>query len=240
MAEINMTPTGDAAANAPDPVGARLRRAREAAGLSLAQVSETTRIPMRMLVLIENGDFAALPGRTYATGFTRTYARALGLDEAECVEAVRGELGLSSRAEPVAAPAFEPGDPARVPTARLAWLAALGAIGVIVAGLFFWRTYYNPAIGLPSLLPAEEVTTEAAPALVALPEPVATDGAIPSEAATEIATAAPAAGPARTFRPIVRRRSAPTVQPTVGAPAAGTAIPAETPRAPSPASTAAP
>ncbi|MFC3592835.1 helix-turn-helix domain-containing protein, partial [Novosphingobium piscinae] len=188
-----MTPTGDAAAGSLEPVGARLRRAREAAGLALAQVSELTKIPTRMLVLIENGDFAALPARTYATGFTRSYARALGLPEQDFVEAVRAELGLESRADPLPAATFEPGDPARVPTARLAWLAALAGVAVIVAGLFLWRTYYAPAISLPSLLPAAELTTAAAPAVSAPPEPVAPETAPPTEAAT---AAPPAPTPA--------------------------------------------
>lgn len=238
MAETDTTSTGDAAANLPDPVGARLRQAREAAGLGLAQVSELTKIPTRMLVLIENGDFAALPSRTYATGFTRTYARALGLDEASFVDAVRAELGLSSRVEPQPAPTFEPGDPARVPTARLAWLAALGAIGVIVAGLLFWRTYYSPAIGLPSLLPAEEATAESRPAPAALPDPQATDSGLPTEAAT----AAPPPGPVPTVRVQPRRRPAATAPDGPGEPRLGGILPppAEPVRAAQPASTSAP
>lgn len=210
MAETEMMTSGDAKSAAPESVGSRLRQAREAAGLGLPQVSEVTKIPTRMLVLIESGDFAALPARTYATGFTRTYARALGLDEAALVEAVRAELGMATRVEAAPAPTFEPGDPARVPTARLAWLAALGAIVVLVAGLFLWRSFYAPAVTLPSLLPAEEASTAPAAPLPAEPA-VAT--AAPAFA-TEAATAGPAqtgpalTGPALTgapARPVVRR-----------------------------------
>lgn len=236
MAQTEMMTSGDAKAAAPESVGSRLRQAREAAGLGLPQVSEVTKIPMRMLVLIESGDFAALPARTYATGFTRTYARALGLDEAAFVEAVRGELGMASRVEAAPAPTFEPGDPARVPTARLAWLAALGAIAVLVAGLFLWRSFYAPAVTLPSLLPAEEASTAPAAPLPAAP-PVA--AAVPTAIATGAATTGPAL-PGAPDRPALRRprpeRTGGQGSPAANGAADGAAAP-EPARAPQPAST---
>ncbi len=243
MAQTEMMTSGDAKAAAPESVGSRLRQAREAAGLGLPQVSEVTKIPMRMLVLIESGDFAALPARTYATGFTRTYARALGLDEAAFVEAVRGELGMASRVEAAPAPTFEPGDPARVPTARLAWLAALGAIVVLVAGLFLWRSFYAPAVTLPSLLPAEEAST--APAAPLPAEPAVATAAPPVAAAvpTAIATGAATTGlalPGAPDRPVLRRprpeRTGGQGSPAANGAADGAAAP-EPARVPQPAST---
>ena len=50
-----------------DGAGGRLRRAREAQGLSRADIAQRTRIPERHLAAIEQGDFAALPARTYAS-----------------------------------------------------------------------------------------------------------------------------------------------------------------------------
>ena len=70
-------------------VGDRLREARERAGMTLKQLSADTRIPERHLLLIEKGDFAALPAKTYATGFARSYARAVGMDERTTIEDVR-------------------------------------------------------------------------------------------------------------------------------------------------------
>lgn len=154
-------PNDDGISGSGVTVAARLKAARKAAGLSLGQMSEQTRIPARMLELIEAGDFDALPAHTYATGFTRSYARALGLDEQEAVAAVREELGLNQRVETRLAPTFEPGDPARVPTARFAWLAAVAALAFVAAGLFLWRNYYAPAVSLPSILPDD--AAQAAP-----------------------------------------------------------------------------
>ncbi|HBM05496.1 MAG TPA: DUF4115 domain-containing protein, partial [Erythrobacter sp.] len=95
-------------------VGARLKAAREERGLDLTQVAAETRIPQRHLLTIENGALSDLPARTYAVGFSRTYARLVGLDEREIVDQARMELAEDE--ERTASPdKFEPGDPARVP-----------------------------------------------------------------------------------------------------------------------------
>ncbi|MEY4159524.1 MAG: hypothetical protein RLZZ136_145 [Pseudomonadota bacterium] len=164
--------------------GSRLRLAREQAGLSRADVAAVTRISERLIVRIEEGDFAALPSRTHAFGFTRAFARAVSLDEHDIVEAVRREMGLSTQLEPLLAAALEPGDPARVPSARFAWSLAFAALLVVIMGLFFWQSYYAPAATLPALSP------EATP--TAMPEAVA----VPSDAA---ASAVPSDGPDPTF-----------------------------------------
>ena len=173
MAEADMTAVEVPSENAADTAGERLRRAREDAGLSLADITARTRIPERHLTSIEQGDFAALPARTYAVGFSRTYARALGLDAEEIVAAVRSELGgVEPDSDSRPAATFEPGDPARVPSSGIVWLGVLAAIGVIIAGLVFWRSYYVPSASLPSLAPGE----------VAAPASDAASGAVPAAA----------------------------------------------------------
>lgn len=156
-----------------ETVGSQLRRAREGAGLSLAQVAAETRIGERQLRAIEDSDYAALPGRTYAIGFSRTYARMLGLNELEVTDSVRRELADHTPAEsrrPVQT--FEPGDPARVPSARLAWIAAAAIAAVIFGALVVWPSIFAPGGKLASSL-AEEAPTavpsEGAAAAIAAP-----------------------------------------------------------------------
>jgi len=205
-------------------VGQRLKAAREAAGLSLAQMSDRTKIPARMLVLIEAGNFAALPARTYATGFTRSYARALGLDEREYVAAVRGELGMEAQAEPSTAQAFEPGDPARVPSARLAWLAAVAALAVLAAGLVLWRTWFAPAVVLPSMLPEETASAAPSPATLppALPFPA------PSESYDPLAGLTPTSAPMPAPHPLARPHARPAQPAAAAAPGVAAPAPAST------------
>lgn len=135
-----------------ETVATRLARGREAAGLSRAELSHITKIPERHLAAIEAGEFASLPARAYAVGFSRTYARAVGLDEATVVAQLREELAMTGPEPRRAMPAFEPGDPARVPSARLAWASALAALIAILAGFAFWRSYYLPGGALPPLV----------------------------------------------------------------------------------------
>ncbi|WP_374408900.1 helix-turn-helix domain-containing protein [Pelagerythrobacter sp.] len=138
-----------------DGAGQRLRRAREQAGLSLDQLAADTRIPLRHLEVIEQGDFAALPARTYAIGFSRTYAKAVGLDQREIAREVREELGMSETREAVRTSSFEPGDPARVPTRGLAWFSAFAAILLVAGGFAYFKDYFYPGAG-PGPLKAPE------------------------------------------------------------------------------------
>ena len=156
-----------------DTAGARLRRAREAVGLSLADIASRTRIAERHLVSIEAGKFTALASRAYAFGFSRNYAREVGLDENEIVKAVRQEIdGQEPATGRYQSSTFEPGDPARVPAARVAWIAGLSALAVVVAGLIFWRSFYAPAGALPDIAPEVSPTADPA-AFPALPAPSA-------------------------------------------------------------------
>lgn len=151
-----------------DSPGSRLRRAREAAGLSLGDIAARTKIAERHLASIEQDRFADLASRTYAVGFARAYARAVGMDEREMAQAVRNELAAGEEVWEATQPApFEPGDPARVPGSRIAWLAALGALAVVALILVYWRSFYAPAVSLPELTSEQE--EEAAPATQAPP-----------------------------------------------------------------------
>jgi cytoskeleton protein RodZ len=149
----------------PQSVGERLRILREAAGLDLNDVGTKTRIPLRHLEAIERGDYAALPSPTYALGFTRSYARAVGADDAPLIVQLREDLG---REDPMAHGhmPYEPADPSRVPGRLLAWTAAALAL-VLAIGYWTWRSnYWGPDAVTP--VPSE---TPAPPPVVATTAP---------------------------------------------------------------------
>ena len=161
----------------PPGVGARLHAAREAKGLTLEQVAAETRIPQRHLLALEAGDFSKLPGRTYAVGFARTYAKAVGLDQDQIGAEVRAELD-AKREDGYRPASFEPGDPARVPSRALGWFAAFAVLLLIAGGFFFFRTMFAPAGELPSLVAQQNAEKQAQKA--ATPKPAASPGADPS------------------------------------------------------------
>lgn len=160
----------------PGRAGERLRQAREAAGLQLADVAARTRIPLHHLETIEADNFNALPSTTYSVGFARAYARAVGADEVAIAAAVRSQLEGAMRARHDYQ-AFEPADPARVPPRGLAWTVALIAL-LVLAAYGVWRANWlampgsEPQASTPAVAPAPQApagpATAGAPAAPAV------------------------------------------------------------------------
>ena len=70
----------EGAATQPATAGSTLRSAREAAGLSVDDVALQLKLAPRQVRALEDDDFQHLPGRTFARGFARNYARFIQLD----------------------------------------------------------------------------------------------------------------------------------------------------------------
>jgi cytoskeletal protein RodZ len=70
-------------------IGERLREARRAHGIELAEVEERLKIRNRYLSAIEDDRWDLLPGDAYAGAFLRTYGDFLGLDGAALVDEYR-------------------------------------------------------------------------------------------------------------------------------------------------------
>ncbi|MDD5176509.1 MAG: DUF4115 domain-containing protein [Sterolibacterium sp.] len=64
-----------------DSPGRSLREAREARGLSIADVAQSIKFSPRQIETIERDDYAKLPGATFVRGFIRSYAKLLHLEE---------------------------------------------------------------------------------------------------------------------------------------------------------------
>ena len=112
-------------------VGERLKAAREQQKLSLEDVADQTRIPLRHLQNLEAGDWSNLPAPTYTIGFAKSYASAVGLDRTEIADDLRNEMGGQRYETGGNAEVFEPADPART-MPRWLVLAAIGAIVLLV------------------------------------------------------------------------------------------------------------
>ena len=69
---------------------------RQKRGVSLEQIAEKTKISIRFLRAIEDGEYEKLPGGIFAKSYLRQYAAVIGFEEAEL-------LGhYSAAVEPVA------------------------------------------------------------------------------------------------------------------------------------------
>lgn len=63
--------------------GALLRRLRESASASIADVAEITKVGKNYLKAIEDNDFDSLPAPVYVRGFVVEYAKVLGLNSSQ-------------------------------------------------------------------------------------------------------------------------------------------------------------
>jgi transcriptional regulator with XRE-family HTH domain len=139
-------------------LGERLRRAREARGLSLDEIANRTRIPMRHLQHIEREEWDALPAATYAVGFTRNYANAVGLDGPVLARELRDRIGGPSHR--AAAPEYyAQADPARVPPKPLVFAAIF--LAILIGAYLLWRSTLD---GGSASVPALEIPVAPAPA----------------------------------------------------------------------------
>ena len=198
-------------ASAPPPAspGARLRAARETAGLSLEQVAQQLKLASRQVRALEEDDFAQLPGRTFARGFVRNYARLLNLDGEDLLaklpdaaRALEAPALLSTGAmiaELPAASVVRPG------VTRWAIPSVLVACIVAAATYEWYRGGASPQDVAPRTVPPSiSSAVDAAPSTVAanaLPAPTATV-APPTTASTELPNPlAAAASPAATAEP---------------------------------------
>lgn len=66
-------------------LGEELRQRREQRGVTLAEISEATRIGTRFLKAIETDSFSILPGGIFTRSFIRAYAKYVGMNEDEAI-----------------------------------------------------------------------------------------------------------------------------------------------------------
>lgn len=81
--------------------GKSLKTAREAKGLSVEQLSESTHMPAKTIRELETEDFTALPAPIYGRGFVKLYCNAVGLEPKpfldEFMEIYNGNRDLTIR-----------------------------------------------------------------------------------------------------------------------------------------------
>ena len=73
-------------------------------GISLEQISTSTKISVRLLEAIEQCDFNKLPGGIYNTSYIRQYAQAIDFDESELLAAYYSVMGTNPDQQESATP----------------------------------------------------------------------------------------------------------------------------------------
>ncbi|MGW7414641.1 helix-turn-helix domain-containing protein [Streptomyces sp. NPDC054863] len=179
----------DSPGNAPEDdrpsIGRALQQARIAAGLTVDEVSTSTRVRIPIVHAIEADDFSRCGGDVYARGHIRTLASAVGLDASALVAQYDGEHGGRPAPTP-AAPLFE-AERIRPEPRRPNWTAAMVAAIVAVVGFVGFTMFSgndkpngtrSVAEGATATAPAPKPTPTKGPAKPADPKPDPTDSAI--------------------------------------------------------------
>lgn len=130
-------------------VGDTLRRARQARGMTIAEVAQNLKFAPRQIEALEEDRLEALPGATITRGMVRNYARLLKLDP----EPLLGQVTQRLQAPDTGKLAVRYTEP--VPFAdhgRRSNLVYLGLSGLILAAVvaIAYQWYHEPAAPPPS------------------------------------------------------------------------------------------
>ena len=186
-------------------IGKTLREAREAKGLTLAQVSDTTRISKAYLQAVEEDAYQKIPGEVFVKGVLRGYGNFLGLDGAKLVEQYK-ILAQGMRPEEAASfkireatnvkitPTFKPNEdtPQSSKNSLLTGLVVLVVLLLAVCAYYF-MIVAKPAgsVTAPATSVAPAAAAQTAPAPQA-PAPKTADPAKPAAATAPVNPGQPA------------------------------------------------
>lgn len=157
--------------------GAQLKKEREKQGVTLEDISVSTKIGTRMLRALEEEHFDQLPGGIFNKGFIRAYARCLHMDEEQAVAdylAATGASTVPKSENEDQAPILEP--PSREPSysaATLPW--GIFAVVLLITALGFaaWGFYSRESqkVAPDSTPPAANPSNVSSPATAPQPPP---------------------------------------------------------------------
>ncbi|MDB5733923.1 MAG: hypothetical protein JWN16_560 [Alphaproteobacteria bacterium] len=207
-----------------ETVGQDLRAARLRKGEEIASVSRALKIRKDHLEALEEDRLEDLPGKTYAIGFVRSYARHLGLDSSIYVERYKQDISGRPEEQSREPAPIHQDEGRRLPQG---WRIIAGVVVILLLyggyKLFTAGGDTNqPTPPAPSLSPPKQAAAPkpqpvTVPPQTATPSPAADSAPAPDSQAS--ATPPPAAGPSSPATRITPPAAAPT-GPDVAQPAA--------------------
>ena len=169
-------------------VGRELKEAREALGISVAEMANALRIRSVHIDSLEAGRFDELPGRPYTLGFARSIATHLGLDSDAVSMRLRDEV--TGAAAPVELIFPESTEDKRL--SRAGWIAISLALVAVAYGGWLALSPRRDA-GPPEFASVNAGSAPSAPVPSAEPEPSVDVDAADDNASQETVVEAPSA-----------------------------------------------
>ncbi len=155
------------------PVGETLQLARERKGVDLYRAERDTKIRLRYLSALEDGDYAELPAPVYTQGFLRNYAIYLGLEPDDILERWREEMEQQRTATRVAVipppmPIAEPGGRRLHLTPNMVVAGLVGVVTILFIGYIGIQLLRFAAVTPLSLTNPPDVIWQTADASITL------------------------------------------------------------------------
>jgi cytoskeletal protein RodZ len=141
------------------PFGEHLKREREMRGVTLEEISASTRISTRFLEALENEHWDELPGGVFNRGFIRSVARFLGLDE----DALVAEYALETKNRP-ALRVIELETPSAMPRSWRPMMAIAAVLVLILIGGWLVYSHFGSRLHRRASAPASSAPTSGTPA----------------------------------------------------------------------------
>ena len=180
--------------------GDRLRREREMRGITLDEITESTKISRRHLEALEREHFDQLPGGVFNKGFVRAYARFLGIDEDQAV----ADYSTASNEQPEPENKFplevheEPDRDLNPRRSSLPLVFAIAALIGVLVGYGFWikSKPHNPEAVEHTRQSAPANAVNAPQANVPAPSAITSSSSEPIRASAQPAHSTPVTKPA--------------------------------------------
>jgi cytoskeletal protein RodZ len=193
-------------------IGATLASARRRSGLTVSEVSHSTRVTEPIIRGIEQDDYAACGGDFYARGHIRAIARAVGEDPSPLIDEF--DATWRSAQEITAAEAFQPRMPLRKrERRRVRWTAFLAVLVLAVLGFAGYKfvagigrerhasTAASPRLSPPARTSPPPASGPAVQASAAQASPASTPSASATPSASPVAIRALAPASVAAFGP---------------------------------------
>jgi len=132
--------------------GETLMGLREAAGRSLNDVAEATKIPPAMLQAIELDEYHKISGELYVKSFLRSYAGEMGMEEEEILRLYGNFMGEAASSNPAMNSAVWQEEEAQIKRLGLPWVTIgmiLGAVAILVVAIVYFMN--RPGNDSPTL-----------------------------------------------------------------------------------------
>ena len=147
-------------------LGGLLREKRLEMGMDLAEIAADTRISIKVLRAMEDGDYAALPADAFSRGFYALYSQLLELDTEEVLRLYKAESGghPNLNNNPRSLPGSSSGEmlefAERPRSMHFSSIVFIIILLLLVGAFFCWYFSWNPATFLSQKLRSYEQNSE--------------------------------------------------------------------------------